>query len=61
MLEAGVAHSLGRRVRIGAGECGARQERAGPQDRHHVIDLVYSGRAARVAGLADEVLTRLAD
>jgi Domain of unknown function (DUF4145) len=25
----------------------------------HVIDLVYSGRAARVAGLADEVLTRL--
>jgi hypothetical protein len=26
----------------------------------HVIDLVYSGRAARVAGLADEVLTRLA-
>jgi hypothetical protein len=26
----------------------------------HVIDLVYSGRAARVAGLADEVLRRLA-
>jgi hypothetical protein len=26
----------------------------------HVIDLVYSGRAARVAGLAGEVLTRLA-
>jgi hypothetical protein len=24
----------------------------------HVIDLVYSGRAARVAGLADEVLAR---
>jgi hypothetical protein len=26
----------------------------------HVVDLIYSGRAARVAGLADEVLTRLA-
>jgi hypothetical protein len=25
----------------------------------HVIDLVYSGRAARIAGLAGEVLTRL--
>jgi hypothetical protein len=26
----------------------------------HVIDLIYSGRAARVAGLAEEVLVRLA-
>jgi hypothetical protein len=25
----------------------------------HVVDLVYSGRAARIAGLADEVLARL--
>jgi hypothetical protein len=26
----------------------------------HVIDRIYSGRAARVAGLAGEVFTRLA-
>ena len=25
----------------------------------HVIDLIYSGRAARIAGLADELLARL--
>ena len=33
--------------------------RGGYEILDHVIDLIYSGRAARIAGLADELLARL--
>ncbi|KAD2949288.1 hypothetical protein FH972_027297 [Carpinus fangiana] len=44
VLEAGLARAVGRRVRAGAGQCHARQERARPQDRRRRRGL--AGRSA---------------
>ncbi len=44
LLEAGLAHPERRRLRADPGQRGARQERAGPQDRHQRRDL--AGRSA---------------
>ncbi len=57
VLEAGPAHSRGWRVRIGAGERGARQGRAGPQDRRRRCHLAgrTAGARAGPAGVSRRI------
>src|SRR5918998_527273 len=59
LLEAGLAHPVRRRLHPGAGERGAREERAGPQDRRGRRDL--AGRAARPRADPAELRARARD